>query len=240
MPLVVAVFGTLATVAAVQTSRDADVAELGRAALIERAQDGRSRVADLQRRVRTLKDGNLALSGANEQLAEQTAELENRRRRLVVPTGYTAVSGPGVRIQVSSAPNAAPNDEVRDEDLARLVNGLWIAGAEAVAINGERIIALGGIRNTNRAVHINGRPLTAPYVVEAIGERSTLQARLLESSSGLEFLGWAEALGFGYVPQNVGELRLPAASLPVLRYAGPVTTDETAEQAPREKGVPTP
>ena len=97
-------------------------------------------------------------------------------------TGYVPVRGPGVRIEVDSAPNAVPNDEIRDEDLALLVNGLWTAGAEAIAVNDQRIVALGGIRNTNRAIHVNGRPLTAPYVIEAIGDPGTLQARLLESS----------------------------------------------------------
>lgn len=241
LPLVVALFGALATIAAVQTSRDADVDELSRAALIRKVKSGRADVAVLQRQVRSLSDQSAAASRANEELLEQTADLESRRRRLEVPTGYVAVVGPGMRIRVSSAPDAAPNDEVRDDDLALLVNGLWTAGAEAVAINDQRIIALGGIRNTNRAVHVNGRPLTAPYVIQAIGDRNTMPARLLESASGLQFFGRVESYEFGYVSQNVEELRLPAASPPVLRHAQQATNDEnSAEPArPRKEGDPT-
>ncbi len=54
-----------------------------------------------------------------------------------------------------------------------LVDGLWEAGAEAIAINDQRINALGGIRNTSRAIHVNGRPVNAPYVVSAIGDPRT-------------------------------------------------------------------
>lgn len=217
--LTVAAFGTLVTIVAVQTSRDSDVQELGRAALIRQIESGRSEVADLQKQIRTLTDDGLAAEGANSTLAEEAADLNARRLRLEVRTGYVPVRGPGVRIRVASAPGAVPNDEVRDSDLALLVDGLFTAGAEAIAINDQRIVALGGIRNTNRAIHVNGRPLTPPYVIEAIGNPATLQARFLESSAGLEWFSVVNAFGFSYVPQNVDDLRLPAATLRILRQA---------------------
>ncbi len=220
---VVASFGALATVVALEASRDADIQELGRAALIEQIESNRADVAGLQSEIQTLTDARLAVGNTNSTLSAQSAELESRLRRLEVRTGYTAVTGPGVRIQVASAPGADPNDEIRDEDLALLVDGLWTAGAEAIAIDDQRVVALGGIRNTDRAIHVNGRPLTAPYVVEAIGNPATLQARLLESSAGLEWLSVADGLGFDYVPQNVEDLRLPSATLRALRHAAQTT-----------------
>ena len=231
--LVVATFGTLATVVAVQTSRDADVQELSRAALIREIEAGSADVAALQSEIRTLSDEGLAADAANAALAEQAEDLATREQRLEVRAGYVAVRGPGVRIRVASAPNAIPADEIRDEDLALLVAGLWTAGAEAISINDQRIVALGGIRNTSRAVHVNGRPLTPPFVVQAIGDPGTLQARLLESSAGLEWFGRVNAYGFDYVPQNVDDLRLPAATLRDLRQAEDVTT---APGRPVEEG----
>lgn len=231
--LVVATFGTLATVVAVQTSRDADVQELSRAALIREIEAGSADVAALQSEIRTLSDEGLAADAANAALAEQAEDLATREQRLEVRAGYVAVRGPGVRIRVASAPNAIPADEIRDEDLALLVDGLWTAGAEAISINDQRIVALGGIRNTSRAVHVNGRPLTPPFVVQAIGDPGTLQARLLESSAGLEWFGRVNAYGFDYVPQNVDDLRLPAATLRDLRQAEDVTT---APGRPVEEG----
>lgn len=231
----VAAFGALATIVAVQTSRDAGVQELGRAALIRQIESGRTEVADLQKQIRTLTEAGLTADNTNATLAEQSADLGTRLRRLEVQTGYVPVRGPGVRIKVASAPDAVPNDEIRDEDLALLVDGLWTAGAEAIAINDQRIVALGGIRNTGRAIHVNGRPLTPPYVIEAVGNSGTLQARLLESSAGLEWFSVANGLGFSYVPQNVEELQLPAANLRALRQAEEITTKTTGR--PDEEGA---
>lgn len=233
--IVVAVFGALVTVVAVQTSRDADIQELGRNSLIGRIDSGRAEVADLQKQIRTLTDAGLSADDANTTLAAQTTELNAKLQRLEVRTGYVAVHGPGVRIRVASAPDAVPNDEIRDEDLALLVDGLWAAGAEAIAVNDQRIVALGGIRNTNRAIHINGRPLTPPYVIEAIGNTANLQARFLETSAGLEWFSVANGLGFSYVPQNVDDLRLPAASQRPLRQA--VESTSTTKKLKRMKGA---
>ena len=94
---------------------------------------------------------------------------------------------------------------------------MFEAGAEAVAINDQRINALGGIRNTNRAVHVNGRPVNAPYVVSAIGDPRTLQARLVETYQGQQWFGRVNNFGFVYEAENVDDIRLPAAPERVLR-----------------------
>ncbi len=228
--LAVATFGALATIVAVQTSRDADVQELSRATLIREIEASRGEVADLQREIRTLTDAGLAAEETNQTLEQQAADQEARLRRLEIRTGYVAVRGPGVRIEVDSAPDADLNQELRDEDLALLVNGLFVAGAEAIAVNDERLVALGGIRNTNRAIHINGRPLTPPYVVEVIGDRSTLQARLLESTAGLAWFRRVDDYGFRYVPQNVEDVRITAARLKPLRHAEVVDAGGRADE----------
>jgi uncharacterized protein YlxW (UPF0749 family) len=73
---------------------------------------------------------------------------------------------------------------------------------------------------------VNGRPLTAPYVIEAIGDRATLQARLLESATGLEWFRLVDSLGFRYVSQNVEDMRIPAATLGALRNAEELSDDD--------------
>lgn len=214
---VVGVFGLLVGVAAVETSRDAEVDELGRTALLSRIQSQRAEVGALQTRLADLSGENQQASARNAQLVREQEEVRGTVQRLEVPTGFTAVRGEGVRITLDNRPDADLNSEVRDEDLAILVDGLWEAGAEAIAVNGERLNVLGGIRNTDRAIHINGHPVQAPYVVTAIGDKSTLQARLQETSQGQEFLVLAEGLGFLYEVDNVDDVRLPAATLRPLR-----------------------
>ncbi|WP_457205010.1 DUF881 domain-containing protein [Nocardioides sp. P5_C9_2] len=226
--LIVGSFGLLVTVAGVQTSRDADVQELGRATLVSKIDEGRGEVAALQRDISSLSESRIAAQERNDTLATQTDDLDARVRRLEVLTGFVPVRGEGVRITVTNPQSDDPNDEVRDEDLATLVDGLWQAGAEAIAINGIRLTALSGIRNTGRAILVNSRPLTPPYVVEAVGDNATLQARLLETSQGQAWFGLVNTLGFGYEAENVTMVRLPASTLRPLRDVAEKSSDNPA------------
>jgi uncharacterized protein YlxW (UPF0749 family) len=230
---VVGAFGVLVAVAGVQTSRDADVQELGRATLISQIEDGRAEVAALQREIASLSDARNAAEDRNDTLATQSDDLQSRVRRLEVGTGFVAVRGEGVRMTITNPQSDDPNDEIRDEDLATLVDGLWQAGAEAIAINGIRLTALSGIRNTGRAILVNSQPLTPPYVVEAIGDNATLQARLLDTSAGQEWFGLVNGLGFGYRAENVNNLRLPSSTLRTLRQ---VTEGSSAKMATTDEG----
>ena len=209
--LAIATLGVLAAVVAAQTDREAEVDELSRAALVEQINSRRDELRGLQREVAALTSSNQAVAADSTRLQERLDDIATRLRRAELNTGYAAVHGPGVRITVDNRPEVEVNSEIRDEDLAILVDGLFEAGAEAVAINDQRINALGGIRNTNRAIHVNGRPVNAPYVVSAIGDNRTLQARLLQTSEGQEWFALVEGLEFVYTAENVRDIRLPAA-----------------------------
>lgn len=213
----VAVLGVLAAVVAAQTDRQAAVDELSRTALVEQIDSRRADLRDLQAEVAELTRSNAAAASNSTKVQGQLDDIEARVRRAELNTGFAPVHGPGVRITVDSAPDADVDSEVRDEDLATLVDGLWEAGAEAIAINDQRLNVLGGIRNTNRAIHVNGRPVNAPYVVSVIGDERALQARLLQTSQGQEWFALVNGLGFDYEAENVDDIRLPAAPERVLR-----------------------
>lgn len=235
--LALGVLGLLMAVVAVQTNRQSEVDELSRAALIEQIESQREQVQDLQGQVGELSRSNRAALARSTEVEGQLDSLEANVSRLEVRTGFSAVRGEGVRITVDNQPGVDVNSEIRDEDLAILVDGLWAAGAEAIAINDQRINLLGGIRNTSRAIHVNGRPVNAPYVVSVIGDNATLQARLLQTSQGQEWFALVNGLGFLYTPQNVEDIRLPAAPSPVLRDviemdAGPNGMPQGEENAP--------
>ena len=124
-------------------------------------------------------------------------------------------------------------EAVRDEDLALLVNGLWQAGAEAIAINGKRLTARSALRNSGAAINLNGPPpLSPPYVVSAIGDNRTLQADLLGTSTGLTFTSVAESFGFQVTWDTVDRISLPAAPprLRTLQYAEQGTAADKAAQ----------
>ena len=213
----VAALGIMGAVVAAQTDREAEVNELSRAALVEQIDSKRDQVRDLQARVAALTRSNQAVAGSNTRIQGQLDDLESRVRRAELNTGFAAVHGPGVRITVDNRPGVDVDSEIRDEDLAFLVDGLWEAGAEAIAVNDQRLNVLGGIRNTNRAIHVNGRPVNAPYVISVIGDNKTLQARLLQTSQGQEWFALVNGLDFVYSAQNVDDISLPAAPEPDLR-----------------------
>lgn len=233
----VAIFGLLVTTVAVQTSRQSEVQELGRAALIKQIQVQRADVVDLQERLTSVTQYNQDTVSLNAGLTQQQADLESTVNRLEVRTGFSAVRGGGVRITVDNQPGVEVNSEIRDEDLATLVDGLWEAGAEAIVINDERVNVLGGIRNTNRAVHVNGRPVNAPYVVSAIGDKGNLQSNLLQTSQGQEWFALVNGLGFRYDAQNMDDLRLPAAPLRPLREVVEMTSSPKGSPK-KEEGSP--
>jgi uncharacterized protein YlxW (UPF0749 family) len=207
----VGVLGLLAAVVAAQTHREADVTELSRAALIEQIDVRSAELRELQSQVADLTRSNQSTAGSTNRIEGQLEEGEARVRRAELVTGFSQVHGPGVRITVDNRPGADIDSEIRDEDLAILVDGLWQAGAEAIAINDQRLNALGGIRNTNRAIHVNGRPVNAPYVISVIGDNRTLQARLLQTSQGQAWFGLVNGLDFVYESENVDDITLPAA-----------------------------
>jgi uncharacterized protein YlxW (UPF0749 family) len=216
----VGLFGLLVAVAAVQNSRNADVDEASREALIERVEARKESVSSLQDRIVALRSQN---ETAAERVVSLTASLETvegARAELALGTGFVAVEGPGLRVTVDDQPEGDPDGLVRATDLRVLVNGLWQAGAEAIAINGRRLTALSAIVNADIAIQVNKGPLSPPYVVAAVGGPD-LDAELVESPSGVTFLALADRFGFVVERDSVSSLLLPAApaSMQRLRYA---------------------
>ncbi len=214
-------FGLLIALAAVQTARNADVREASRDALINRIGESRQEVASLRERIGTLRQQNDELESTSSRVQGQLAEATVQLRALEISTGFVAVRGPGLRVTVSDKPDGSSDGRVRATDLRLLVNGLWQAGAEAIAINGRRLSNLSAIVNANISIAVNRSPLTPPYIVSAIGD-STLASRLQDSTSGVQFQALADQFGFVVDRQNETELVLPAApdTQLRLRYAG--------------------
>ena len=92
------------------------------------------------------------------------------------------------------------------------------------------------IENSGTVVNVNSQPLRSPYVVNAVGDRRTLQADLLASDSGIGVADLVTRFGFGFEMVNVEELVLPAAAPRTLRHAEPLPADD----GPRDPEESTP
>lgn len=232
----IAVFGVLIGIAAVQNTRNAAVDDAGRATLISRIEHERSALEDRQARLADLTRENRRLAEGLTGLATTRSRAEAEVARLGAVTGYGRVSGEGVRIVVDDNPIGDEVQLVADSDLAMLADGLWEAGAEAIAINDQRLTPLGAIRNSGRAIHVNTIPLSPPYVVRAIGDVRTLQADLLNTTHGAEFFSLADQLGFVYSVDNDSQMELPAARQRRLSYVRTGTAEQTRNGLGAEEG----
>ena len=63
---------------------------------------------------------------------------------------------------------------VHDEDLRSVVNELYNAGAEAISINGQRLVNTSAITCSGTVITINGIKLNSPFVISAIGNPESL------------------------------------------------------------------
>jgi len=225
---VIALFGVLLTVAAVQTSANADIENAGRDSLIDRIEAQGDAVQALEGDIADLRESNTDAEAALLELGNDVNDVEGEATDLGGVTGFTAVVGPGIRIELDNAAYSDPDTEhIRDSDLALLVNALWTSGAEAISINGQRISARTAIRNSGTAIEVNSTGIAPPYVVQAVGNNDIIASRLIETSSGAAFGVLAGDYGWSYSVDNVDDMRLPAAPgrLRQLRSATQLSND---------------
>lgn len=173
-----AVTAALATAAVMQVRAGAPSDGRTRSELTERVVSANNVVEGLDARldelageVEQLRELGLSGSASDRALAEDTAALERA-------VGVAPMTGPGVQITMADGPPAPVGDDgpdlarVLDTDIQLVVNGLFAAGADAAAVNGQRITALSPIRSAGQAVLVGFRPLTPPYVITGVGEES--------------------------------------------------------------------
>ncbi|WP_229053856.1 DUF881 domain-containing protein [Aeromicrobium sp. Leaf350] len=164
--LVLALFMLMVTITAVQYAQDRPSRSETRDALLSDIEQGQSLQVDLLAQVASLESEVDALRGVQEKTPE---ELGNE-----LAAGASGVTGDGVRITIDPASGVA----IGDGELRALVNELWIGGAEAIAVNGQRWGALTSLRAAGGAITINFTSIGAPYVLEVVGDRDTIRERL--------------------------------------------------------------
>jgi uncharacterized protein YlxW (UPF0749 family) len=218
--VVLAVFGLLVAIAAVQTSRNAVVSASSHAELVKQINARKAQLADRRERVGDLRGEIASLEDAYLDATVQGRAMQTRLDRLGTVTGAVSVRGPGVRVVVDDAPGATVEKQrVLDVDLQKLVNALWQVGAEAVAINGERITALTAIRHAGAAITVNFDSIARPYVVSAVGNEDQMGARLLDTAGGQTWLNLKAVFGLQFDITPEESMKLPAASRLNLRHA---------------------
>jgi uncharacterized protein YlxW (UPF0749 family) len=186
-----------------------------------------------------------ALSSEVEELAAQTLSATDpvlrEVARLAPAVGTMPVTGPGLSVTLEDSQRAASDPEAVAErvqyvDLQVVTNGLWQAGAEAIAINGHRLTALSAVRFAGEAILVEVTPLVGPYRVEAIGDPDEMQIALARTAAARHLALLRESYGIRADVAVQRQMALPGASLPTLRVARPVGSGE--DEAPAEPEPP--
>ena len=102
-----------------------------------------------------------------------------------IALGTVAVKGPGVEMELSDSTMRAGGEfgaqdlyVIHDFDLLQIANEMWSAGAEAVSINGQRLLTGSAIACSARLIAINNITIASPYVFKAIGDKDKLMSAL--------------------------------------------------------------
>ena len=160
-------------------------------------------------------------------------QLQEGIDAMKAPAGLTPVSGPGLTITLSDAPEDVINSStqpikflvVHQQDIQAVVNAMWKGGAEAVTIQGKRVVTTTGIKCEGNAVLIQGRAYPQPYTISAIGNPAALEAAVLQDDY-LEIYRRDAALpdvSVGFEMNALGQLDMPAYDgVTNLTYAEPI------------------
>ncbi|MFD5328344.1 DUF881 domain-containing protein [Streptomyces sp. NPDC127092] len=217
------------TLGAAEARVSAPVVAKERQELIDRIESETSAADGLERDVERIRDEvGERQRKALEQHGGDQAEL------VALLSGATPVHGPGVKLVVDDAKGTdtggggpressgfSDTGRVRDRDMQRVVNGLWESGAEAVAINGQRLTALSAIRAAGDAILVDNRPLVPPYTILAVGDGQRLSTAFQDSADGQYLHALQENFGIRTSISAEGDVRLPAASSLIVRTAEP-------------------
>jgi uncharacterized protein YlxW (UPF0749 family) len=139
--------------------------------------------------------------------------------------GLGDVRGQGLRVTLDDASSPRPatanlNDLViHSQDVQAVVNGLWRAGAVAVAVAGERLVATSAVLCVGNTLLLDGTVHSPPYVIVAIGPaRAAFEADPLVRRVRHD----ADVVHLGFSVEHVNDLDVPGFPGPVsLKFASP-------------------
>ena len=196
-------------------------------------------LADLARnetqRVQSLRAESSALNGDIARLSRQVKgpalhEAQVRVDGLKAPAGLTAVEGPGITVTLQDAPKAVQesagsevaNAIVHQQDIQAVANAMWVGGAEAMTIQGQRVVSTTGIKCVGNTVLLHGVTYSPPYVISAIGDVPALRASIQTNPYIRAYLRDVRAWQLGWDLQVADRIEAPAFDGPTdLSYARP-------------------
>jgi uncharacterized protein YlxW (UPF0749 family) len=207
-------FATSGSTAQGNDLRGGEVSEL-RGLIAERQRTGalqEQQLRELQEQVQTLTDQAAGRNGA-------VAAAQRAGESGAVSAALVALTGPGLRITLDDAPQSAdgsrPSGATADDlvihqsDVQAVVNALWAAGADGVAIMDRRLVATSAVRCVGNTLLLQGRPYSPPFVITAIVDADAARGKLAESPQVQVFEQAVTDFGLTFTVEQGSSIRLP-------------------------------
>lgn len=156
------------------------------------------------------KNAKLTEYREKQQSTEESSKLvEKELAQTNMYLGKTDVEGQGIVINIKDI-NSEDIKPISAEDLLIIVDYLKLAGAEAISINGERIINMSDIVYvSNSIIFVNQQRILAPYKIMAIGDPTKLESTLLGNGGYVEEL---KNIGFDIDIDRENKITIPKYS----------------------------
>ncbi|MGH8972921.1 MAG: DUF881 domain-containing protein [Acidimicrobiia bacterium] len=200
----------------------------------------RERQGEVDELGKTLVALRAEILSARRRLSQEAAADARRVRGVQLQAGTVPMTGPGLEVTLSDSDREADDAAdraalaVHDVDLQLVVNALWDSGAEAVAVNGQRLVATSPIRAAGETITVNFRPLVPPYKIAAIAaDKGAFQ----RTDVGERYRRFADDLGFGFKVEGKRRLSVPAF-LGTLQLTAAQAGNEPAPGAPGATELP--
>ncbi len=113
------------------------------------------------------------LESSSDQAEEARRQTREKERQLGILAGTVAAEGPGITLTVTDPVGAVESDMLLDT-----IQELRAAGAEAIQVDGVRVVADSYFTGGGDDMRIDGTPVTAPYVFKVIGKPEDLEPAL--------------------------------------------------------------
>ncbi|MBQ9658473.1 MAG: DUF881 domain-containing protein [Clostridia bacterium] len=126
---------------------------------------------------KTVEKTEKSLEKERENAANNNGELVSLERQIAntnILLGTTEARGSGIKITINEIAIVQTKNTQMKNDLINIINELYNAGAEAISINGQRIVNITGIEFDDNILKINGTKIISPYEIKAIGSQDTL------------------------------------------------------------------
>lgn len=194
----------------------------------------REQNADLQKQLEAYQNDIAQYREDAEQHSDYSKFLSEQLKRAEIMAGFVDVKGPGITITLSDIDNRKSSGTVlsssetliHDEDLRRVLNELCAAGAEAISVNGSRIISTSAVRCVGPTILVNDTKMAPPYIISAIGKADQLEAAMNLNGGVIDNL---KVWGFSITIAKHDELIIPKYSGTV-NFSSAVAVEATKEE----------